>query len=140
MHIDKPRLLLAEDNLINQEVIRGFLNLRNWECDTALNGEEALQALQNQAYDLVLMDVQMPVVNGLEATRRIRQLPDPVCHTPIMALTANAMHEERAQYLDAGMDGYASKPIQRDAFFAEIERLLKRRHSAEPTAKIRPIT
>lgn len=121
-----PRILVAEDNEINQEVIRGFLALRGWTCDVANTGADALSALQARAYDLVLMDVQMPVMDGYEATAAIRSLPAPLRHTPILALTANAMREDRRRCLNAGMDGYAAKPIERESFFAEIDRLLGR--------------
>ncbi|WP_440959085.1 ATP-binding protein [Oceanicaulis sp. LC35] len=119
-----PKILLVEDNAINQAVIEGFLNLREWSCTICDSGEAALDLLQTEAFDLILMDVRMPGLNGLQTTQRIRQMKSPVRSTPILALTANAMREEQAECLRAGMDGYASKPIQRDAFFAEMDRLL----------------
>ncbi len=123
-HAPAPRILLVEDNAMNRAVIEGFLNLRGWGCTICETGEQALELLQTDGFDLILMDVRMPGLDGLEVTRRIRQMRSPVRATPILALTANALREEQAQCLRAGMDGYASKPIQREAFFAEMDRLL----------------
>jgi len=122
---DGPRILVAEDNPINQEVIRGFLKLRGWRCQIAPDGAAAVDAVRREAFDLILMDVQMPGVDGFEATRQIRALDAPTCETPILALTANAMRGDDRRCLAAGMDGYASKPINKADFFAEIDRLLE---------------
>ena len=119
-----PRILVAEDNPINQEVIRGFLKLRGWTCKITPDGAGAVDAVRREHFDLILMDVQMPGMDGLEATRRIRDLPAPAGESPILALTANAMRGDDKRCLDAGMDGYAAKPIEKAAFFAEIDRLL----------------
>ena len=124
-HAHSPNLLLVEDNAMNQAVIEGFLNLRGWTCTTVSSGAEALERLEDEAFDLILMDVRMPGMDGLEVTRRIRQMSKSQTRsTPVMALTANALREEQAECLRAGMDGYVSKPIQRSAFFAEMDRLL----------------
>lgn len=120
-----PRILLAEDNVINQEVIRGFLKSRNWNCEIAEDGVQAVEAVKTGHYDVVLMDVQMPRMDGIQATQTIRSLPEPACQTPILGLTANAMREDSQRGLQAGMNGYATKPIQKDTFFAEIERLIE---------------
>jgi CheY-like chemotaxis protein len=120
-----PRILLAEDNPINQEVIRGFLKYRHWTCDVAGDGAQAVEAFQTSAYDLILMDIQMPGVDGFEATEKIRSLGEAGQAIPIVALTANAMRGDERRCLAAGMDGYVSKPIDRPKFFAEMERLLK---------------
>ena len=119
-----PAILVAEDNAINREVVAGFLRLRGWSCDAVADGQAALDAVSTRAYDLVLMDVQMPVLDGLEATRRIRALDGPAAAVPILALTANAMRGDERRCLDAGMDGYIAKPIRKEVFFAEIERVL----------------
>jgi signal transduction histidine kinase/ActR/RegA family two-component response regulator len=122
---DGPRILVAEDNPINQEVIRGFLKLRGWTCQIAPDGAAAVDAVKREPFDLILMDVQMPGMDGFEATAAIRALPAPTCATPILALTANAMRGDDKRCRAAGMDGYASKPIEKAAFFSEIERLLE---------------
>ncbi|MGJ3233127.1 MAG: ATP-binding protein [Oceanicaulis sp.] len=121
---DGPRILVAEDNPINQEVVRGFLKLKGWTCDLAPDGAEALAAVQRSAYDVVLMDVQMPGMDGIEATRRIRALPAPLRDLPIVALTANAMRGDERRCIEAGMDGYVAKPIERDRLFDEIARVM----------------
>ena len=119
-----PRILVAEDNPINQDVIRGFLKFRGWTCDSAEDGAQALNAFNGGGYDLILMDIQMPGMDGFEATERIRALGDRGARIPIIALTANAMRGDRRRCLAAGMNGYISKPIDRDKFFAEIDRVL----------------
>jgi len=130
-HQEGPRILLAEDNPINQEVIRGFLKHRNWSCDVAADGAQAVEAFQNRGYDLILMDIQMPGMDGFEATGEIRNLGEAGLAIPIVALTANAMRGDERRCLTAGMDGYVSKPIDRPRFFAEMDRLLK---DGRPTA------
>ena len=122
---DGPRILLAEDNPINQEVVRGFLKLRGWTCRCVPDGAQAIDALKSERFDMVLMDVQMPVMDGFEATRRLRAIEGPAASTPVVALTANAMRGDDQRCLDAGMDGYAAKPIQKDAFFGAIDAALK---------------
>ncbi|MEO1040127.1 MAG: ATP-binding protein [Pseudomonadota bacterium] len=119
-----PRILVAEDNTINQEVVRGFLKLRGWDCEIVTDGEAALHAVRNDRFDLVLMDVQMPGMDGLEATRRIRKLDSKAAMTPIVALTANAMRGDEARCLEAGMNGYAAKPIVKAQLFAAIDAAL----------------
>jgi signal transduction histidine kinase/ActR/RegA family two-component response regulator len=123
-HAASPKILLVEDDAVNRAVIEGFLKLRQWRCGVCDSGTDALERLQSEAFDLILMDVRMPGLSGLETTRRIRQMNTPARSTPILALTANALREERAECLRAGMDGYVPKPIQREAFFAEMDRLL----------------
>jgi signal transduction histidine kinase/ActR/RegA family two-component response regulator len=122
---DGPRILVAEDNPINQEVIRGFLKLRGWRCQIAPDGAAAVDAVRREAFDLIVMDVQMPGVDGFEATRQIRAMDPPACDTPILALTANAMRGDEKRCLAAGMDGYASKPINKADFFPELDRILE---------------
>ncbi|MGX6647227.1 ATP-binding protein [Maricaulaceae bacterium MS644] len=121
---DGPRILVAEDNPINQEVILGFLKLRGWTCDLVADGVQALAAVQSDPYDVVLMDVQMPGMDGVEATRRIRALKTPACDVSIIALTANAMRGDEHRCIEAGMDGYVAKPIERERLFGEIARVL----------------
>jgi PAS domain S-box-containing protein len=105
------RVLLVEDNAINRRVARALLEEAGHVVDEATNGAEALDRAAAAAYDILLMDIQMPVMGGLEATRRIRALPGPANRVPIVAMTANAMRGARETYLAAGMDGYVAKPI-----------------------------
>jgi signal transduction histidine kinase/DNA-binding response OmpR family regulator len=120
------RILLAEDNIVNQQVMLGMLKKMGLQADVAANGAEALHALETLPYDLVLMDVQMPELDGIEATRRIRQ-PDSAVLThgiPIIALTANAMAGDRERFLAAGMNDYVAKPVSRQALAEALERWL----------------
>jgi len=111
------RILLVEDNHINQKVAQSML--ARWSCqvDLATDGFEALTALANTRYDLLLMDCQMPVIHGIEATRRIRSGQAPVCdpQVKVIAMTANAMQGDQAICTQAGMDGYLAKPVHLEA-------------------------
>ncbi len=108
----RARILVAEDNPVNQRVASHMLKKLGYRCDIASNGKEAVEMLAQIPYDLVLMDCQMPEVDGYVATQRIREREDKLGrHTPIIAMTANAMREDRARCLDAGMDGFIPKPI-----------------------------
>jgi CheY-like chemotaxis protein len=107
------RILLAEDNVVNQKVALKILDKMGYRADVATNGKEALQAVERQRYDVVLMDVQMPEMDGIEATTRIRdRFGDE--RPRIIALTANALQGDRERYLGVGMDDYISKPIKAD--------------------------
>jgi CheY-like chemotaxis protein len=106
-------VLLAEDNAVNRKVATRMLEKRGHQVVVTLNGKEALAALQKDTYDLVLMDVQMPEMDGLEATRTIRGLElGTGFHQRIIALTAHAMVGDRERCLEAGMDGYLTKPLR----------------------------
>lgn len=125
---DGARILVVDDNPINQKLTGALLTPLAAEIDFADNGRQALEAVQAARYDIVLMDVQMPEMDGLEATQAIRELPDPaVARLPIIALTANAMRGDREKYIEAGMDDYLSKPISPDTLLATVTRYLRDR-------------
>ncbi len=129
------RILMAEDNAINQKLALRILERMGYRADTAANGLEVLQALERQPYDVILMDVQMPEMDGLEATRRICAERPGDGRPRIIAMTANAMREDRELCLAAGMDDYLSKPIQLKELQASLERWGK--WTQERTAQIR---
>jgi signal transduction histidine kinase/DNA-binding response OmpR family regulator len=108
------RILLAEDNVVNQKLALRLLQQMGYRADLASNGIEAVEAVQRQTYDVVLMDVQMPELDGLDATRRIGATLDPSVRPRIVAMTANAMQGDREMCLAAGMDDYLTKPIRVD--------------------------
>lgn len=108
-----PRVLVAEDNPVNQQVIAGFLELVGCDLEIVSTGTDAVAAVRQTAFDVVLMDVQMPGMDGLEATRRIRALGGSGLTVPIIALTANAMPGDERRCLEAGMNGYVAKPVDR---------------------------
>ena len=125
----EPRLrsleiLLAEDNPVNQMVVVAILAKRGHIVRVAPDGQEALEAFERERFDLVLMDVEMPVMGGFEATAAIRAIEQATGgHIPIIALTAHAMKGDRELCLAAGMDGYLTKPIKPLALIQEVERL-----------------
>jgi CheY-like chemotaxis protein len=116
------RILLAEDNHTNQVLALALLDRLGYRADVAGNGVEVLKTLQRQSYDVILMDVQMPEMDGLEATREVRRSFNPVCQPRIIALTADAMKEDRERCLAAGMDDYVSKPIQVSELISALNR------------------
>jgi signal transduction histidine kinase len=119
------RVLVAEDNRINQVVTLRMLEKHGFQVLVAKNGREALEMLQWETVDLILMDVQMPEMDGLEATRRIRELERKTgAHVPILAMTANALQGDRDKCLGAGMDGYLTKPVQSNQLYQAIEDVL----------------
>jgi CheY-like chemotaxis protein len=116
------RILLAEDNPTNQVLTLAMLDRLGYRADVAGNGVEVLKTLQRQFYDVILMDVQMPEMDGLEATREVRRSFNPACQPRIIALTADAMKEDRERCLAAGMDDYVSKPIQVNELISALNR------------------
>jgi CheY-like chemotaxis protein len=114
--LPKLKILLAEDNLINQKVATRVLSHLGYDIDVVVNGKEVIKAIANKSYDLILMDVQMPEMDGLTATQQIRQQEKANQSIPIaiVAMTANATEEDRELCETAGMDDYLTKPIQID--------------------------
>jgi PAS domain S-box-containing protein len=120
------KVLIAEDNLINQKLSKRLLEKQGWQVTVANNGKEAVELVEKLGFDLVLMDIQMPEMDGLEATRLIREREKETGkHIPIIALTAHAFDEDRRKCLEVGMDDYTSKPIRIQELFKIIERLLE---------------
>jgi signal transduction histidine kinase/DNA-binding response OmpR family regulator/HPt (histidine-containing phosphotransfer) domain-containing protein len=125
-HLKGCRILVAEDNYTNQQVAKAILEGAGVQVKIVENGEEAVAAVKKEMFDGILMDIQMPRMNGYKATRLIRTLPD--CDTlPIIAMTAHAMKGDEEKCLEAGMDGYVSKPINQDRFFYTLWHLLRNR-------------
>ncbi len=116
------RILLAEDNHVNQKIVMAMLAVAGHSVDVAANGVEAIEAVTARPYDIVLMDIHMPEMDGITATRRIRELGGGLARIPIIAVTANAMKGDRERYLSAGMTDYVAKPIESDKLFEVISR------------------
>ena len=136
-------ILIVEDNIVNQKVIKGLLTRKGYRMETAADGSQALAMLDHFQFDAILMDVQMPVIDGLEATRRIRAT-DRWQRIPIVAMTAHAMSGDQERCLAAGMDAYLSKPVNSTDLFRILESYLgaertARRAGAPPTADPSPI-
>jgi CheY-like chemotaxis protein len=116
------RILLAEDNEINQKIALEFLQMRGHRVRIANNGKEALEAFASEPFDIILMDVQMPVMDGFQATAAIREKERITGrHLPVVAMTGYAMKADRKRCLDAGMDGYICKPIRSQELFETVE-------------------
>ena len=121
------KILLAEDNIVNQKLAAKMLENRGHHVHVASDGQKAIDALTRERYDLVLMDIQMPEMDGLEATERIRDREEQEgIHTPIVAMTAHAMKGDRERCVAAGMDDYLSKPIKAADLYDVIDRWGKR--------------
>jgi two-component system, sensor histidine kinase and response regulator len=129
------RVILADDNPVNQQVALILLSDIGLEVEIAENGREAIAAWQRGGYDLILMDVQMPVLSGLEASREIRTLEGDRTHIPIIAMTAGAMRGDRERCLAAGMDDYVSKPFEVTAFLQKVEKWLSAAGSAAAASR-----
>ncbi len=117
------RVLIAEDNPVNRELLRELLETRWHAVTEAANGQEALQLIAVTPPDILLLDLDMPVLDGFATVRRIRENPS-LASLPVLAVTAHAMQGDREKVLASGFDGYLSKPIQSLLLFEELERLL----------------
>jgi CheY-like chemotaxis protein len=115
-------ILLVEDNPVNQKVALALLQKAGHSVDIANNGKEAIEMLQKKKYGLILMDIQMPILGGFETTRRIRASETGKSHIPIIAMTAHAMKGDRERCIEAGMDDYISKPIDKRSLFTTVNR------------------
>ena len=129
----RGRILIAEDNAVNMEVVICHMEKLGLHADMVGNGLEALAALEHIHYDVVLMDCQMPEMDGYEATAEIRRREGAQLHTPIIAMTANAMKGDRERCLEAGMDDYISKPIDAAELFAVLKGWLPHQENPAPT-------
>ncbi|TNE61925.1 MAG: PAS domain-containing sensor histidine kinase [Alphaproteobacteria bacterium] len=134
------QVLVAEDNPVNQMLFRKSLEQQGHKVTVVGNGQEAVTAVQvREPYDIILMDITMPVMDGLEATALIRSLAGPQGQTPILALTAHAMDGDREKFLDAGMDGYQSKPVDPAALMDAMAKvILQHRQNLRGTATTAP--
>lgn len=121
--LQHSKILVAEDNQVNKFVVKGLLDLTRAELHFAANGAEAVELVREEDFDLILMDIQMPVMDGVEACKRIKKFGN---KTPIVALTANAFEEDKQRYMEIGFDGYLAKPISKNELFFKLKRFLDR--------------
>jgi CheY-like chemotaxis protein len=122
-------VLVAEDNTVNVVVVRTILERAGYEVKTASDGREAIVLLEREPFDLVLMDISMPGMDGVEATRRIREgeLAGAAPDIPVVAITAHSMQGDREQFLEAGMTDYLAKPFSKETMLEMVARLLRGR-------------
>lgn len=131
----RPHILVAEDNLVNQKVVGTLLEKAGYDVTVAQNGEEACRLFDGHDFDLILMDIQMPKLDGVQATERIRHHRSKTkSQVPILALTAHAMSGDRELYLSLGMDSYVSKPIDRTLLLTEVKKLLEEGRKNHPSS------
>ncbi len=119
------RILVAEDNVINQMVVTRMLEKLSYTADVVCDGQKAVEAARKARYDIIFMDVMMPVMGGTEASQIIRSEESPGHRARIIALTANAMDSDRTKCLDAGMDDYISKPFVMETFRQKLKHALE---------------
>jgi CheY-like chemotaxis protein len=133
------RILVVDDDIASRVLVEKMLRPRGGEVRSAQDGEEALALLAVEAFDVVLMDIRMPRMNGIEATKAIRELDRRAGRrTAVIALTAHALAGDKERFLAAGMDGYLTKPIRRDALFNAIETALQAPRSSDAEASHEP--
>lgn len=126
VELENANVLLVEDNLINQKIVVLSLKKLVKNIDIANNGKEALDKFGTSRFDIILMDIQMPIMNGIVATKKIREIEaSSNSHTPIIAITANALLGDKEECLAAGMDDYISKPFQIEVLIQKMKNLLK---------------
>ncbi len=123
----KIRVLLAEENVISQEVARRILEGQDCHVEVVSNGEEVLEGLKKDQFDIVMMNLQMPKMDGIEATQAIRSSKDNSFNReiPIIAVTAHAFEEDKERYIKAGINSCVTKPFNREELFKEIEKLIQ---------------
>lgn len=136
MGLIAARVLVVEDSRGGQMVAQAMLSKAGYEVQLVSNGEEAVRAVSQQKFDIVFMDISMPVMDGLEATRRIRALQGEASRIPIVAMTANALPEDRDKCLQAGMNDFMAKPISADSLLGRAARWTDSSHSATPPVSI----
>jgi PAS domain S-box-containing protein len=129
----KARILVVDDIETNLEIVEAYLLDREYRVECAGSGIEAIQMLGSQHYDLILMDVQMPVMDGVAATRRIRALPSPIKDIPIIAMTGNVLPQQVRSFLEAGMNDHIGKPIERVKLYNNLLRWLPEKGGSEPS-------
>jgi CheY-like chemotaxis protein/HPt (histidine-containing phosphotransfer) domain-containing protein len=132
-------ILLVEDNKLNQKFAMALLSQAGHRIEVADNGLKAIQAVERSDYDVILMDVQMPEMDGLQATKRIRAMPNPKCAMPIIMLTANAMAGAREQYIAAGANDYVAKPISTDELISKLNNIAGKKRTNGLPPSPRPI-
>ena len=129
----RARILLAEDNAVNRTLAIRLLEKRGYTVKVAANGREAVTAFEKEVFDAILMDVQMPEMDGFEATAKIREHEKSTGkHIPIIAMTAHALKGDEDRCIEAGMDGYVSKPIRTNELYAALEKVVKKDGVSEP--------
>ncbi|WP_027185945.1 response regulator [Desulfovibrio inopinatus] len=121
--MESIRILLAEDNPVNQFLARRLLENRGFQVSVASSGSEAIEMIAHHVYDIILMDISMPIMDGIDATRRIRELGVQVRgkDIPILALSAHSSPDDLAQYTAAGMNGFIPKPIEKEELFRIVD-------------------